>query len=264
NAPVGGLLTRLITAVTLDGQASAFDQAGRIFAPRFRQMTLSGFDRADVRERALDLAYSDVKRAFEYYLDHYDRGRPLVLAGHSQGSRFLLRLLQDFFVGSPLRERLVAAYPVGARVFMGPVERGEMAIPICEDARQTGCLVSWRSFARGADPSGDIHPGELGEVETVCVNPISWEQDERPVPAHENLGSIPIPIFGSIPKPQPGLVGASCEDGILWINPPGGCRYAIAHSEGNYHAYDYELFYVNVQRNARQRVDAYLATTGVH
>ena len=52
NAPVGGFLTRLITAVTLDGQASAFEQAGRIFAPRFRQMTLSGFDRAEVRTAA--------------------------------------------------------------------------------------------------------------------------------------------------------------------------------------------------------------------
>lgn len=261
NAPVGGFLTRLITAVTLNGQASAFEQAGRIFAPRFRQMTLSGFDRAEVRERALDLAYADVRRAFEYYLAHYDRGRPLLLAGHSQGSRFLLRLLQDYFASGPLRERLVAAYPVGARVYMGPVERGELAIPICEDARQTGCLVTWRSFAHGADPSVDVHPGEPVESETVCVNPISWDLDERPVPAQANLGSIPIPIFGGIPKPQPGLVGARCEGGILWINPPGGCRYAIAHAKGNYHAYDYELFYANVQRNANQRVDAYLERT---
>jgi len=258
NAPVDGFVTRLVTSVTLAGQASAFATAGRIFAPRFRQMTLSGFDRPDVREPALDLAYSDVRRAFEYYVAHYDRGRPLLLAGHSQGSRHLLRLLDDFFVTGPLRARLVAAYPVGARVYEGPFERGEAPIPVCENARQTGCLVSWRSFAPGAEPARDTHPGEPADGETVCVNPLSWRQDDRPMPAEANLGTIPIPIFGGRPDPQPGLVGARCGQGVLWIDPPKGCRYAIAHADENYHAYDYELFYENVRRNAVERVDAYL------
>jgi len=257
NAPVDGFLTQLITSVTLRGQASAFAEAGRIFAPRFRQMTLAGFEHPDVRQAGLDLAYGDVRRAFEYYLDHFSEGRPLILAGHSQGSRHLLRLLDDFFASGSLRSRLVAAYPVGARVYDGPFQRGEAPIPVCSHARETGCLVSWRSFAPGADPALDTNPGEPADGQTICVNPLSWREDDRPVPAEANLGSIPIPIFGGTPDPQPGLVGARCAEGVLWIEPPTGCRYAIAHGDENYHAYDYELFYENVRRNALQRVGAY-------
>jgi len=258
NGSVEGWLTRIITDATLKGQASAFAPAGRLFVPRYRQMTLSGFDRPDVRAPALELAYSDVRRAFLYYREHYDRGRPLILAAHSQGSRHLLRLLSEFFVDEPLRGRLVAAYPVGARVWSGPYGRGEATTPVCQGPRRTGCLVTWRSFAPGADPALDTHPGEPADGPTVCVNPISWRLDGRPAPAADNLGSIPIPMLGPIAKPTPGMVGAVCAEGVLWIDPPRGWRYAIAHSGGNYHAYDYELFYENVRRNALDRLEAHL------
>lgn len=263
NGPVDGLLTRIITATTLEGQASAFGPAGRLFAPRFRQMTLSGFDRPAVRAPALELAYSDVRRAFRHYLTHYDLGRPLILAAHSQGSRHLLRLLDEFFVTPPLRGRLVAAYPVGARIWDGPYERGEAAIPVCEEPRQTGCLVGWRSFALGADPSLDHHAGEPSDGRTVCVNPLSWLRDGPKVEAADNLGTIPIPVLGRAAVPKPGLVGAVCREGILWIDPPHGWQYAIAHEGGNYHAYDYELFYANVRSNALERLDAHLERKAV-
>lgn len=260
NGSIDGFLSRRIIAhPVLAGQASAFNSAGRIYAPRYRQMTLSGFGDPEIRERGLDVAYRDVRRAFEYYLDHYHDGRPILLAGHSQGSRHLLRLLDDFFATGPLRELLVAAYAVGAPVWMGPYERGEARIPICEDAEQTGCVVSWRTFAEGADASLDSNPDEPADGPSLCVNPLTWRSDEAPAPPSDNLGSIPIPYFGGPASSQPALVGARCQDGFLWIDrPPGGFRYAIAHHDGNYHAYDYGLFYMNVRENARRRVAAYL------
>ena len=62
-----------------------------------------------------------------------------------QGSRMLLRLLDEYFREGPLRERLVAAYVVGARVWEGPFERGEAAVPVCDGPEQTGCLFEDRS-----------------------------------------------------------------------------------------------------------------------
>jgi len=262
NARIDAPLIRLMVDATLAGQASAFNDAGQIYAPRYRQMTLSGFRDATVRDRGLDLAYADVRAAFAYYLEHYNRGRPILLAGHSQGSRLLLRLLEEFFVDAPLRDRLVAAYPVGARVWTGPYRRGGSAIPICRDALQTGCLVSWRTFAEGADPSLDDNPGEPADGLSLCVNPLSWRFDDAPMAASANLGSIPIPFVGPPAHPEPGLVGARCEAGYLWIDPPRGCGYRIAHGDGNYHAYDYALYYMNVRRNAAARSAAFLRAAG--
>jgi hypothetical protein len=258
NAPVGGCLTEAITGATLAGQASAFNGAARIYAPRYRQMTLSGFGYPEVREAGLDLAYEDVRRAFLHYVAEWSEERPLILAGHSQGSRLLLRLLDEFFREGPLRRRLVAAYVAGARVWSGVYQRGEAAVPICESAEQTGCLVTWRTFAEGADPSLDTNPGEPADGETICVNPLSWRHDPVAAPASDNLGSIGLPMLLGPGEPRPGLTGARCSDGVLWIDPISRWGFHTSHPDGNWHAYDYALFYTNVRENAKRRVEAFL------
>jgi len=261
NGPTDGWLTRLVTEVTLRGQASAFNAAGRIYAPRFRQMTLAGFDEPQVRPEALAVAYSDVRRAFEFFLDHWSEGRPLILAGHSQGSRMVLRLLDEYFQKEgPLRARLVAAYPVGARVWSGAYERAEFDVPVCESPTQTGCLVTWRTLAEGTSLDVDDNVDEEKDGVTMCVNPLTWTPGSEPAPASLDLGSIPIPMIGGPGRPTPGLVGARCAEGFLWIDPPSpwNWRYWSSHSGGNWHAYDYALFYMNVRQNARARAEAFL------
>jgi len=258
NAPAGGCLTDAITGATLAGQASAFNGTARIYAPRYRQMTLSGFRYPELRDDALAVAYDDVRRAFLHYLVEWDAQRPVILAGHSQGSRLVERLLDEFFREGELRERLVAAYIVGARVWEGQFERDEAAVPVCSDAEQTGCLVGWRTFAEGADPSLDTNPGELADGNSLCVNPLSWEYDTTPAPASENLGAIPLPMLGGPGRVRPALTGARCSDGFLWIDPPSASGFRIAHPDGVWHAYDYALFYMNIRENARLRVERYL------
>lgn len=105
-------------------QASAFNSVGRIFAPRYRQATLGAYvakDWEDTRQ-ALDLAYTDVRRAFEHYLATWDTGRPLILASHSQGSGHMVRLTHEFFSGpdnAARRARLVAVYAIGGAIPTG-------------------------------------------------------------------------------------------------------------------------------------------------
>ncbi len=107
-----------IDRTTIKHQTSPFNASCKVYAPRYRQMVLGGFypkspqDSLD-KEKALNLAYQDVKQAFQYYLDHYHQGRPIVIAAHSQGSYHGVRLLQEFFDGTPLQGKLVAAYLLG-------------------------------------------------------------------------------------------------------------------------------------------------------
>jgi len=128
-------------------QASVFNEAGRIFAPRYRQANLKAYfpvTKEDTTNAiaAFDLAYRDIKSAFEYYLQHYNNGRPIIIASHSQGTTHAKILLKEFFDGKPLQKKLVAAYIVG--IFVQPDLLTN--IKACETPNQTGCICSWRNF----------------------------------------------------------------------------------------------------------------------
>ena len=92
---------------------------------------------------AIELAYGDVRAAFRFFLERYSRGRPFILAGHSQGSVLAARLLEQEIAGSGLSERLVAAYLIGGPINDAPGP----GVPACAAPEQTGCLVAWN--ARG-------------------------------------------------------------------------------------------------------------------
>ena len=84
--------------------ASIFNGVGRIYAPYYRQMTGFGFLadeehpglRSD-KQRAIDLAYSDVRKSFMVFLEKWNQERPIFLVGHSQGSHMLFKLIEEFF-----------------------------------------------------------------------------------------------------------------------------------------------------------------------
>ena len=183
-------LNRSVDESTILNQASIFNGAGRVYAPRYRQAHLEVFYRtgASVKQQALDTAYADVRAAFEYYLRHHHDGRPVVLAAHSQGTLHAERLLEDYFSGKPLLNRLVAAYLVGMPI---PRERyGD--IPVCEAAGQTGCFVSWRTYR------DDFIPGRSQRDTTIAVvNPLTWRTDTTLAP----------------PLPQPGWDTAQLRQG---------------------------------------------------
>ena len=127
-------------------QATVFNKYCRIFAPRYRQANLDAFYTKNKKaaNAALDTAYQDVKNAFEYYLKHYNNGRPIIIASHSQGTWHAGRLLKEFFEGKPLQKQLVCAYIIGLPVFTNYFSE----LKPCEDSTSTGCFVSWRTFRR--------------------------------------------------------------------------------------------------------------------
>jgi hypothetical protein len=121
-------------------QASVFNSQSRIFSPRYRQAHISNFFSKDKEKAAaaFELAYTDIKNAFEYYLKNWNGGRPIIIASHSQGSLLAERLLKEYFEGKPLNNKLVVAYIIG-----WPVPKDYFSsLKICEDSLQTGCICS--------------------------------------------------------------------------------------------------------------------------
>jgi hypothetical protein len=239
----------------LRGQASAFNGCCRIYAPRYRQATLySFFEMEGDGEDAIDLAYGDVEQAFDYWLEHYNAGRPFVVAAHSQGSLHLDRLLRERIHGTPLAARMIAAYPVG--YFLD----GTNGVPVCAAATETGCQVTWNSLAPDA-------PSFRDSAEDLCVNPLTWRTDGARADFAANLGSVTWGFGGQeLAEPgrlETGVADAQCDGGRLVVTEVRSERYpALMFGEGNYHVYDYGLYYMNVRANAQARVRAFLANAG--
>src|SRR6185369_4468390 len=145
-------LMREVDDGILESMASAFNACCRIFAPRYRQATIYAmFTPGDDSHKAIELAYADVRRAFHYYLAHENRGRPFILAGHSQGSWHLLRLLAEEIDGSALRKRLVAVYAPGYLTPVDVFERELEHIKPCATPNATGCVILWNTFGLDGD-----------------------------------------------------------------------------------------------------------------
>jgi len=132
-------------------QASRFSQACRVYAPVYRQLTLSAIDHpARITVADALIAYNSVLSAFRDYLAHYNHGRGIVFIGHSQGAAILIRLLQQEVDRTPaVRRRLVSALLMGGNVTVhkGTGVGGDfMHIPLCKSTRQTHCVVAYSSF----------------------------------------------------------------------------------------------------------------------
>ncbi len=254
-------------ALYLRNQASAFNGIGAIWAPTYRQATFGAFltTRPDAA-RALDLAYSDVLRAFDAFLAAVPRNAPIILAGHSQGSRHLVRLLHERVAGTPLARRLVAVYAVGWPISV-TADLPALGLPACTTPVATGCLLAWQSFAEPAEPDEfrrvvDAAPGLTGATRRgtalLCTNPLTGTATPAALPAARNRGSL-VPTSnddGGIVVA--GGVGATCRAGYLSIGePPAGFgRYVLPGN--NYHVYDYNLFWANVRVDAERRVAAFM------
>lgn len=267
----GEFTGRQLDEIVLGYQASVFNACCRIFAPRYRQVTISAFLRpTEDSFKAYDLAYSDVVRAFDYYIAKENKGRPFVLASHSQGSLHATRLIQERLAGNPeLRQRLVAAYVVGASL----PETFDTGVPVCQGKTDTGCLIGWNStsaftpLALGRGLMVTWHKGKyqtVGLKRWLCVNPLRWDSASKS-PASDNKGALPFAGVGKpIPALRVGVTGARCTRGRLAVSIARAKRDGFSDkltTFGSYHNLDYALFYDSMRRNAVDRVGAFLNTT---
>jgi hypothetical protein len=229
-------------------QATVFNGSCRIFAPRYRQANLKAFiiPGSQRSKQAFDLAYSDIKKAFQYYLDHDNHGRPIIIASHSQGSLHAIRLLQEFFDGKPLQQKLVCAYVIGYRIDTNAFKH----IPVCNSPSATGCVIGWRSYQKGEIP----YQVAKEKGNSFCVNPLTWTTATKWAPKELNLGSLIS--FNTL---DPHSVGAGIEPAtkILWVELPDNINRKIKKIK-NLHVVDYNLFWMNIRENVRQRIAAYL------
>lgn len=265
NAPLDDRESRTRAELFVRSQASAFSAVAEAWAPRYRQAAYGAFLlKTEDAQKALDLAYSDVERAFDQFLRMVPDERPVILAAHSQGSLHLARLLREEVAGKPIARRVVAAYVAGWPLSLS-ADIPAMGLPACRTPLETRCILSWQSFREPANTSlvTDVYDGSVGPTgiarrreDMVCTNPVSGALDGAASPI-ENPGTlVPTADFASAGL-EPRSIGARCEDGFLMIDgelPPMG-PYVLPGN--NYHVYDYALFWGAIRRDAARRLAAW-------
>ncbi|MFO1255849.1 MAG: DUF3089 domain-containing protein [Sphingomonadaceae bacterium] len=261
NAPLDDADARRIGEIVTKANASVFSRAAEVWAPRYRQATFGAFvsDAPEARE-AHELAYQDVAQAFDAFVAAQPPGRGIVLAGHSQGSFIIKRLLREKVAGKPLARRVVAAYVIGWVVDTAR-DLPDMGLPACAAPDQAGCVISYLSFTDQADTSMMRRAYERfagkGSAPAVprylCSNPLTGGIGGA-APASANRGAIVPDLKVTRATITPGLAGAACAaDGTLRIGK-GPDMGPFVLPGGNYHVYDYALYWTNLREDFARRV----------
>jgi hypothetical protein len=271
---------RQLEQVMLPNYAGPFARAGRVFAPRYRQASLYAMLslREDARE-ARGLAYADVKRAFRLYLDRYNHGRPVILAGVEQGGQIAERLARETVAADPsLKARLTAVYAIDA-IVPAQAHGPSSPIPACRTRGQARCIVAYRPVPKSNEREGEralrraLVFGASGYLEplagrpALCVNPLTGSIEAPLAARSTNLGAANASKleWGVRPAFLPRQVSARCEGGVLWVSHPrsGALRRAGGWADRQ-KAPGYNLFYLDLETDAKARVAALNADPTFH
>jgi len=208
--PNDAIALDITTDKVLPNQASVFNGVGRIYAPHYRQAHLkSYFNLQSGGYEALLLAYSDVRRAFLYYLEHYNEGRPFILASHSQGTTHSIVLIDELIDGKALQEQLVAAYLIGM-----PVPKDTFQVlPPCDAPGDFGCYSSWCTYVKGFEPKTYDSFFKGANV----THPISWKLNDSTYNALDEHKGI---LYFDYELKYKETVFSTTHDGILWMKKP--------------------------------------------
>jgi hypothetical protein len=276
NAPIhNAAADRFLARVLLPNYAGPFVRVGRLFAPRYREASLYAqlILRDDGRD-ARAFAYGDVRKAFDFYMDHYNHGRPLVIAGVEQGATLADRLTREEVAARPgLIKQIAAVYLVDTVALASDFAPGSV-LPACQRRGQPRCVVGWtqswawdrgdirRTFARSLvwDARGQLQDVKGRAI--LCVNPLLGYASELRAPARFNLGAANAQDvdWGTRPAFLSRQVSARCQDGILRVSRPsspslkdsGGFTERLKEP-------GYNLFYADTEADALGRLAALMA-----
>ncbi len=251
---------------------SPYGQAGRLFAPYYRQASLYAYmtSREDAIQ-AQDFAYQDVKRAFQSFLENSPPERPIVLVGHNQGASHVQRLLVDFFQGE-LKNRLAVAYVIDYPLPLEAFESSLSALKLCETETDTGCVVAFGTFTPKDRVIADrytnrllVHDGTAYKAiagrNIACMNPLVWQSHEDYVPRRLHKGGVAAEgLEPDIdPAPLTKQVGAQCQNGLLLVDKPRSRSLRRPIQVGaKFRTLPSNLFYEDLKQNAVTRVNMLL------
>ena len=230
----------------------------RVFAPYYRQAEFNHC----VKEINLPVkkqtfiwkGINDVKDAFRYYMKHYNKGRPFILLGFSQGSMALLEVMKTELADHKVNAKLVAAY----LICYPNMPKSFPEYPHLRTARRaddTGVIITYNSQA-----PGKVKSYFTGSGDVYCINPVNWRTDGRTAGKSEHKGSRFFDFKTGKPTDKKAFVSAKIDPatGGLVVDPAEPGKYdSRLLGKGVYHMFDLNFFYYDLRANGQLRINAF-------
>ncbi len=153
-----------------------FATGANLFLPYYRQATFDALE-GEHATAADNVATNDALAAFDYYMEHFNHGRPFILAGYSQGGKMVTDILKH--MDDSTFSQLIAAYVVGYGVTAQDTVTQDghhtSHIKLAQDAVSCGVTINFNSVT-----SADAVCQLLCHDNIGCINPISWSTSATP------------------------------------------------------------------------------------
>ncbi len=251
NMPLNHSLSiKIAKEFSAKAQASVFKEVGNIYMPQYRQATFYSFvTKSKNGNKALALAINDVKNAWKYFLSNINNDKPIIIAGHSQGSYIIIQLLPEIMKDSILAKKIIAVYAIGWPLSIKYLKDNPQ-VKVCCDSLQTGCIISWNTESKNNSATIIDRP-------SISVNPLLWTTDDSFAPKEMHNGAVFF-HFHSPPDTIPYYTNAQNVNGHLKVSKiPNYLEVNIYPTLGAYHIYDYNMFYLNIKKNVKARTNYY-------
>ena len=265
-------------------QAAYYSRYCRVFAPIYRQLTLSAIGGAPGASQAV--AYGDVRSAWLDYLKNFNHGRGVVLIGHSQGSFMLRELIKnEIDPNSSVRKRLVSAILLGGNVTVrqGQDVGGDFQhTPACRAATQVGCVVAFSTFDAPPPANTKFGHSSTAGLQVLCTNPAALGGGTgtlnpvfptQPFAPGTTIGSVTGQV-GTLPTAStpwiesPGSYSAACSStpttDVLEITAQGGAPtlHAVPDATWGLHLVDGNIALGNLTALVHEEANAYAGRHG--
>lgn len=252
----------------LTAQAGVYSPYANLFAPFYRQqssatqsMAANNGGKDAFADPSFKIGYDDVQRAFDYYIENLNNGRPFILAGHSQGSMVVIELLRNRLKNSDLQKKLIAAYPIGYSVTKKDLANYPW-IRLAQGETDTGVIITYNTQG----PNAGVSPVLL--TDAVAINPLNWKTDSTLAISKMNIEAVFFnDSTGEVIEKIPHLTGAyiDLKTGALIATDIKNVQSEKINltnlgrwSSEVYHKYDYSFFYGNLKENVEKRIKSYL------
>lgn len=210
------------------------------YTPFYRQCTMETYAADSLTEARMPLAYNDVRKAFKYYLEHYNNGRPIILAGFSQGAMAVVDLLKE--MDEETYRRLIAAYVIGYKVTADDIAK-TAHIEAAKDSDDLGVTICYNSVRDNSCAMPLLSDGNK-----IAINPVNWRRDNTPATIVDTRHGDTLTIALDTTTLLLQIDNYKHEDYMI----------PLIGKDGNYHRLDLTLYSELLRKNMALRAKKYV------
>ena len=225
-------------AIEMNKVAEYMADGNNFYSPYYRHISLDTWATLDedyITRQYESVSLIDVKQAFDHFIKNWNKGRPFVLAGFSQGGKSVVELMK--YMPEDIRKYMVAAYVLGYKVTPDDVAVAPWIVA-AKGASDVGVTICYNSVS----DVKYIKP-VISSPTVMCINPVNWRTDSTPAILNDSI-----------------IVTLNTEHNVLVLDGYDGSHLPNILNilnVGDYHSIEPWLYDQSLRANIKQRIKTF-------